>query len=110
LSHVPFEITPGEVKAKQDAGEPLRLVDVREPSEHAVCRIEGATLVPMRSIPLHMHELDNGGPPLVIFCHHGVRSLSVVEWLRRQGMEDCRSMSGGIDLWSVLIDPAVPRY
>jgi rhodanese-related sulfurtransferase len=107
---IPFEITPAEVKAKQDAGEALRLIDVREPFEHALCRLEGARLLPMRSIPQHLQELDDDGPPIVVFCHHGVRSLSVVEWLRRHGIEDCRSMSGGIDLWSVQIDPAVPRY
>jgi len=105
-----MEITPAEVKAKLDAGEPLRLIDVREPEEFAICRIAGAALLPMRSIPQHLNDLDNGGPELVVFCHHGVRSLSVVDWLRRQGVENCRSMSGGIDAWSLQIDPAVPRY
>jgi rhodanese-related sulfurtransferase len=46
----------------------------------------------------------------VVFCHHGVRSLSVVDWLRRQGLENCRSMSGGIDLWSLQVDATVRRY
>ena len=88
----------------------VRLIDVREPEEHAICRIEGARLIPMRSIPQHLQDLDLEGPPLVIFCHHGVRSLSVVDWLRRQGVENCHSMAGGIDLWSRQVDPAVPRY
>ena len=48
--------------------------------------------------------------PLIVFCHHGVRSLNVVNWLRRQGVENCWSMAGGIDLWSLAIDPGVPRY
>jgi len=47
---------------------------------------------------------------LVVFCHHGVRSLQVVNWLRQQGVENCQSMSGGIDLWSLNVDPQVPRY
>jgi rhodanese-related sulfurtransferase len=64
----------------------------------------------MRSIPSHVNELDEEDAGLVIFCHHGVRSLSVVDWLRRQGIENCQSMSGGIDLWSLQIDPSVPRY
>jgi rhodanese-related sulfurtransferase len=110
VSNLPLEISPGEVKAKLDAGEPLRLIDVREPEEHRICRIEGAELLPMRSIPQHLQDLDVDGPPLVILCHHGVRSLSVVDWLRRQGVENCVSMAGGIDLWSRLVDPAVPRY
>jgi rhodanese-related sulfurtransferase len=105
-----MEITPAEVKAKLDAGEPLRLIDVREPEEFAICRIAGAALLPMRSIPQHLNDLDNDGPELIVFCHHGVRSLSVVDWLRRQGVDNCRSMAGGIDAWSLRIDPGVPRY
>jgi len=105
-----MEISPAEVKARMEAGEALRLIDVREPEEHRICRIEGAELIPMRSIPQHLQELDAEGPPLVVFCHHGVRSLSVVDWLRRQGVEECQSMAGGIDLWSALVDPSVPRY
>ncbi len=102
------------MKAKQDAGEPLRLIDVREPGEHALCRIEGAELIPMRSIPQHLNELEShsegDSPLLIVFCHHGVRSLSVVDWLRRQGVENCQSMAGGIDLWSLQINSTVPRY
>jgi len=86
------------------------MIDVREPAEHAICQIEGATLIPMRSIPQHLHELNAVPARTIVFCHHGVRSLTVVDWLRRQGVENSQSMSGGIDLWSVEIDPAVPRY
>jgi rhodanese-related sulfurtransferase len=103
------EIQPLEVKALLEAGAALRLIDVREPEEHAICRIEGAQLIPMGTVPLRLQELDDE-TPLVIFCHHGVRSLSVVDWLRRQGVENCRSMAGGIDLWSLQVDPGVPRY
>ena len=110
MTSAPYEIAPVEVKALLDSGTPLRLIDVREPGEHALCRIEGSELIPMRSIPQHLNELDSDGPPLVVFCHHGVRSLSVVDWLRRQGVENCQSMSGGIDEWSRAIDPSVPRY
>ncbi len=93
-----------------EAGDALRLIDVREPFEYAICRIEGSELIPMNSIPQHLNELDDDGPLLVAICHHGVRSLSVVDWLRRQGVENCVSMAGGIDLWSLQIDPSVPRY
>jgi len=98
------------VKAKLDSGSALLLIGVREPEEHAVCRIDGSRLLPMQSIPLHIEELIQEASEIVVFCHHGVRSLSVVDWLRRQGVENCRSMSGGIDLWSRRIDPTVPRY
>ena len=110
MSEIPLEISTGEVKSRLESGETLRLIDVREPEEHAICRIEGARLIPMRSIPQHLSELDDDGPPLIVYCHHGVRSLNVVDWLRRQGLENCRSLAGGIDLWSVEVDPAVPRY
>jgi rhodanese-related sulfurtransferase len=105
-----MEISPGDVKAKLDAGEPLRLIDCREPFEWELCRIEGARLLPMNSIPQHLQQLDDDGPPIVVYCHHGVRSLSVVDWLRRQGVENCQSMSGGIDYWSLSVDRSVPRY
>ena len=110
MPEIPLEISPGEVKRRLAEGETLRLIDVREPEEHAICRIEGAQLIPMRSIPQRLSELDDDGPPLIIYCHHGIRSLNVVDWLRRQGLENCQSLAGGIDLWSVEIDPAVPRY
>ena len=84
----------------------------REPFEHRVARIEGAELVPMQTVPEHLAALKEKAreAPLIVFCHHGVRSLNVVNWLRRQGIENCWSMAGGIDLWSIMIDPAVPRY
>lgn len=104
------EISPTEVKARLDAGETLRLIDVREPREFEICRIPGARLIPMNSIPMHLQELDDDGPPIITICHHGVRSLAVVDWLRRQGVENCQSMAGGTDLWSVLVDPTLPRY
>ena len=105
-----FEIAPDEVKRKRDAGETIQLIDVREPAEFAISRIDGARLIPMQSIPQNLQELDDGSGLLVVYCHHGVRSLSVVDWLRRQGVENCLSMAGGIDRWSMEIDPSVPRY
>lgn len=99
-----------ELKALLDAAEPVRLIDVREPEEHAICRIEGAELIPMRTIPAHLVNLKQEGPLLVIYCHHGMRSRKVVDWLQAQGVGNCRNLSGGIDLWSAAIDPAVARY
>lgn len=110
---LPIEITPAEVSALQKEGVALRMIDVREPAEHAICHIEGAELIPMQTVPQHLssvREMDQGDSRIVVFCHHGMRSLSVVDWLRKQGIENCQSMSGGIDLWSVQIDPGVPRY
>lgn len=105
-----MEITTRDVKRRLDAGERLRLIDVREPQEHQIARIEGAELIPMGSIPQALPSLDGDDAELVVYCHHGVRSLHVVSWLRQQGVENCVSMAGGIDLWSLEIDPSVPRY
>lgn len=110
MADTAMELTPADVQAKISAGEPLRLIDCREQSEYDICRIEGARLLPMNSIPLYLQELDDDGPPIVVYCHHGVRSLAVVDWLRRQGVENCQSMSGGIDYWSISVDRSVPRY
>jgi len=105
-----LEITPAEVKRRLDAGEKIRLIDVRELFEFQQARIEGAELIPMRSVPAELPSLDTGAAPLVVICHHGMRSLQVANWLREQGVEDCRSMQGGIDRWSLEIDSTVPRY
>jgi len=109
---VPYEITPVEVKQRIAAGEKLALIDVREPGEFQQARIEGAQLIPMRSVPAELQRLealaDDAG--VIVYCHHGVRSLQVVNWLREQGLPNCRSMTGGIDRWSLEVDPNVPRY
>ncbi len=111
-SRLPLEITPQDVKRRLDAGEKLHLIDVREPQEYALARIEGSELIPMRSVPAALQNIearaDDGA--VIVCCHHGVRSLNVVNWLREQGVEACQSMAGGIDAWSLTIDPAVPRY
>jgi adenylyltransferase/sulfurtransferase len=107
-----MEVTPEDVKRRLDAGEALALIDVREPFEHAVARLEGAELIPMQTVPENLAALQEKAAqaPLIVLCHHGVRSLNVVHWLRRQGIENCWSMAGGIDFWSISVDPAVPRY
>lgn len=107
-----MEIAPREVRERQARGEKLTLIDVREPGEFAVARIDGSELIPMGSVPAAVQHLDalSDESTLVVFCHHGVRSLSVVNWLRQQGIEGCQSMAGGIDRWSLEIDPSVPRY
>ena len=106
----PIEIDPTEVKRRLDAGEKIRMVDVREPFEHQQAHIPGAELIPMRSVPQSLESLRAGTAQLVLFCHHGMRSLQVAQWLRRQGLEDSVSMAGGIDGWSLVVDPTVPRY
>ncbi|MGH9611780.1 MAG: rhodanese-like domain-containing protein [Bryobacteraceae bacterium] len=109
---IPMEITPREAKQRLDSGEKLYLIDVREPSEFQIARIDGAELMPMRTVPAEVQKLDGYSDEgtLIVFCHHGVRSLQVVNWLREQGPSACQSMAGGIDRWSAEIDASVPRY
>ena len=104
-----LEIAPKEVKDRLDRGEKILLVDVREAWEHAQCRIEGAVLIPMGTIPANLQKLDIEDD-VVCYCHHGMRSLDVANWLRAQGVNSAKSMAGGIDRWSLTVDTSVPRY
>jgi rhodanese-related sulfurtransferase len=104
-----LEITPAAVKARLDSGEKLVLIDVREPWEHQLCRIEGATLIPLGTLAASLQTLPDVDE-LVCYCHHGMRSLDAAAWLRFQGIENAKSLAGGIERWSVEIDPNVPRY
>jgi len=112
MTALPLEITPHELQRRLHAGEKLALIDVREPAEFQLARIGGAELIPMRAVPAELSRLDAQADetPLIVFCHHGVRSLNTVHWLREQGVDACQSMAGGIDRWSLEIDPGVPRY
>jgi adenylyltransferase/sulfurtransferase len=104
-----LEITPAAVKARLDSGEKLVLIDVREPWEYQLCRIEGATLIPLGTLAASLQTLPDVDE-LVCYCHHGMRSLDAATWLRFQGIEKAKSLAGGIERWSVEIDPNVPRY
>jgi rhodanese-related sulfurtransferase len=100
------QISPNELKDKLDQ---VLLLDCREPWEHEACAIGGSRLIPMKQVPQHLAELKAETKEIVVYCHHGMRSLSVVNYLRGQGVP-ALSLSGGIDRWSQEIDPAVPRY
>jgi adenylyltransferase/sulfurtransferase len=104
-----MEVAPGDVKDMLARGEKLFLVDVREKWEYDTTHIEGSVLIPLREIPANLARLE-AASELVLFCHHGMRSLDAAAWLRSQGVVGARSMAGGIDRWSAEIDPNVPRY
>jgi rhodanese-related sulfurtransferase len=101
-------IEPREVHDMMEKGMKFLLLDCREPWEHQTARIEGATLVPMRQIPQKLDDIPKD-QPVVVYCHAGVRSFDAAAWLKQQGV-NAVSMSGGIDRWSMEIDPKVPRY
>jgi adenylyltransferase/sulfurtransferase len=104
-----LEIGPSELKETLDRGEKVLLIDVREPWEFDLSHIAGSKLIPMGSIPANLQALDSD-EPVVCYCHHGMRSLDVTVWLRAQGVDNVRSLAGGIDRWSLEVDTKVPRY
>ena len=105
-----FEISPGQVKSLQKSGETFTLLDVREAWEYEASRIEGAKHIPMGDVPTRAHQELDPDNHIVVMCHHGVRSLTVTNWLRQQGYEKVQSMRGGIDGWARTVDPMVPLY
>lgn len=109
---LPYELTVREVEDRRKAGEDICLIDVREDMEWQICRIEGANLVPMGTVPSRLQELDKqaDSTPLVVYCHHGVRSAHAIGLLRQFGFGRLVNLTGGIDRWSLEVDPGVPRY
>ena len=105
------QIRPAEVKALLDAGGPVVLIDCREPEEYALCRLEGSVLIPLGELQRRADEVDAPpGAAVVVYCHHGVRSLSGAMVLMNAGLDNVASMAGGIDAWSRTVDASVPRY
>jgi rhodanese-related sulfurtransferase len=107
-----LEISPAEAKTRLNSSNKMTLLDVREPEECALARLGTAEYIPMPLVPAALRHLEGlaGQGDLLVLCHHGVRSLQVVLWLREQGLENCYSVAGGIDRWSRELDPAIPRY
>ncbi|MBN9121809.1 MAG: hypothetical protein J0I06_22155 [Planctomycetes bacterium] len=103
------QIQPAELKALIDSGRPVLLVDVRQPEEHVFCALPGSVLIPLGELMGRVEEVQPEGALVVVYCHHGVRSLSGAAILRRAGIE-AASLAGGIDRWSLTVDPGVPRY
>ena len=106
----PLEISVSITKQLlDDASKNTRLIDVREPHEVQICKIEGATFIPMRQIPENVSELPRD-KHLLIYCHHGARSMRVVEYLRDQGFMAVTNVGGGINAWADEIEPGMLRY
>lgn len=94
-----------------DQGLPIYLLDCRETDEYNLASIIHSHLVPLSVWPPEPEVISGmQGKHVVVYCHHGGRSLRAAHWLRQNGFPDALSMAGGIDLWSRVIDPSVPRY
>jgi molybdopterin/thiamine biosynthesis adenylyltransferase/rhodanese-related sulfurtransferase len=103
------EISVTELKRKLDARETFQLLDVREPNEYEIARIDGARLIPLGELSRRLGEIRNGGE-IVVHCHSGVRSAHAVQVLQKAGYRNVFNLAGGIEAWSEEIDPSVPRY
>ena len=102
-------ITPRELKDRFDKGNTLFLLDVREPWEYALAKLDGSHLIPLGTLPHSLGKLDRN-TEIVAYCHHGMRSADAAGFLLQQGYTSVKNLVGGIDAWSVQIDPTVPRY
>ena len=109
MSETPLEVTVEEAQRLLSGPNPPQLIDVREMDEYAVCRIEGSRLIPMNTVPMRLAEIPQDVPVLVQ-CHHGGRSMKVTHFLRSKGYTRVSNVKGGIDAWSLKVDPQVPRY
>jgi adenylyltransferase/sulfurtransferase len=102
-------MTPTELALRLKRGEQVLLVDVREPVEHEIARIEGARLLPLSRFQEWSGTLDPAHE-IVFMCHHGIRSAQVCAFLDQQGFSKLFNLAGGIDRWSSEVDANVPRY
>ena len=106
------EIEPGELSAQLRGPEERRpvLLDVRTADEHGVAALPGSLWIPLHELQARADELEQlRGRDVVVYCHHGQRSLAGAAFLRHLGI-DARSLAGGIDLYAAAVDPAIPRY
>lgn len=105
------QISAPDLARKRDAGEPLYLVDVRQAWEHETAALPESLLIPLAELPGRLDEIQ---PPknalVIVYCHHGIRSLSAAAILEQHGIGPVASLAGGIDAWSMQVDPNVPRY
>jgi adenylyltransferase/sulfurtransferase len=104
-----FEISTPQLKAWMDEGRPLTVLDVRNPQEWEICRIEGSTLIPLPELQDRLGELDPAST-IVTLCHSGMRSARAVNFLRQMGYSRAINLAGGINAWSLQVDPSVPMY
>jgi len=102
-------VTPEGLKARLDRHEPVVLLDVRQDWETRLCRLENSTHIPIEEIELRVDEL-NPDDEIVVYCHQGIRSAAVAEYLRQLGFRSVKNLAGGLDHWARAVDPSMPRY
>lgn len=104
-----WETTVEEMKARMDRGDPITILDVRNPEEWQICHIQGASLLPLGELPARVHELDTARE-MVVHCKSGIRSAKAVAFLLQAGFRKVKNLRGGITEWARKIDPKMPTY
>ena len=111
------QLSASDLKGRLDRGEAVVVLDVREDHERDLCAIPTPPNaidlhIPMGQVPARLEELraEVGSAPLVVYCHLGMRSMTVASWLVKRGLQDVHNLEGGIDAWSEAVDPNLPRY
>lgn len=108
---MPQQISPRELAIQLANGRRVILLDVRQPVENQWAALPNSTLIPLQELPQRVAEIQvEPGTGLIVYCHHGIRSLSAAAFLENLGYFDVKSLAGGIDAWSREVDPTVPRY
>ena len=105
-----MNIAPTELKARLAQGKNFRLIDVREADEWALGRLPGAELIPLSQFPQRGPQELSQDETIILYCHHGTRSGRAQGFLKAQGFKDVLNLTGGIDAWSLQVDPTVKRY
>lgn len=103
------EITPQELQEALLDNKKLLIIDVREPHEFNLCKISDSINFPLTILPEQWHQIDLNAD-IVTLCHHGIRSLKAAAFLKQKGAQHVKSLKGGIDAWTTLIDPTLQRY
>ncbi len=106
---MPEDISSEELKARLDQKEPVVLLDVRESWETALCRLENSIHISIEEIEFRLEELSPDDA-IVVYCHHGIRSAAVANYLRGLGFAKAVNLAGGLDHWAQTVDRAMRRY
>ncbi|HZO40267.1 MAG TPA: rhodanese-like domain-containing protein [Methylomirabilota bacterium] len=103
------EISPQDLKTRLAGNDRPLLLDVRQDWETRLCRLENAVHIPIEEIELRVDEL-NADDEIVVYCHQGVRSAAVADYLRQHGFKNVKNLRGGLDSWARTVDPSMRRY
>jgi rhodanese-related sulfurtransferase len=109
MTEHPISVTVAELDRRRAAGETITILDVREPWELDIARFPDALAIPLGTLPTRVGEVPTDHP-VVVVCHHGMRSYKAMSWLRQNGVANAINLDGGIDAWARLIEPTMGVY